>query len=389
MRDYWSQELRLTSNQDQRFRWLIGAYLYEADIIDPVDLVTDKTENTAVFGSIGYDFNDQWTATLELRWNRDEIEDSNSSGLTLDDTFEAVKPRFTLLYAHTDDVNYYGTISLGTKPGGFNAGVLSNNIPPSEQQRLANFISYDEEEAINYELGTKRTMLDGRMILNAAVFYIDWEEQQLTSAEPFTDINGDPDTTTLITNIGKTEIYGLEVSANTVINENWGLNVAYGYVHAEIKEQCDVEYGTFFGPDPAVCDQTRFPGGASVAGNRTPNSPEHNGSASLTYQVPVNFGDDVEFYGRLDYLYEGTRYAQVYNFAETGVNQIANIRLGYRSDRWDASLWMKNMFDDQNANSVIRIVDFDTLFFGLRRAFQANLPRGRQWGATFEYRFGS
>lgn len=389
VRDYWAQELRLASDQEQRLRWLIGAYMYELDFLDPVDLVTDKTENVAVFGSLGYDFSERWTGTVELRWSEDDIEDSNSSGLVLNETFDSVTPRVTLKYAASEDVNYYGSVALGTKPGGFNAGVLSANVPPAEQQRLARFVSYDEEEAVNFELGTKRTMLDGRMTLNASIFFIDWDEQQLTSAEPFTNTDGEPDTTTLITNIGSTEIRGLELSINSVLNDNWGVNFTYGYTDAEIQEQCDSEYGSLVGADPVRCDQTRFPGGASVAGNRTPNAPEHTGSLSLNYQVPLNFDADAEFFARTDFFYESSRYAQVFNFAETGSNQRVNLHLGVRNDRWNASVWVKNAFDDDEANSVIRIVDFDTLFFGTRRAFIAALPRGRQIGATFEYNFGS
>ena len=385
--DYWSQEIRWASAADQRLRWLVGAYMYESEELDPVDLITDEVENVAVFGSIGYDFNDSWTGTVELRWSEDDITDRNSAGLVLNETFDSVTPRVTLAWNQREGVNYYGSISQGTKPGGFNAGVLGTDVPPAEQARLANFVTYDEEEAWNYELGTKRTVLDGRAIFNAAVFFIDWEEQQLTSAEPFTDAMGQPDTTTLITNIGKTEIFGVELSFAANLNENWGLNIAYGYTDAEIKEQCDVEYGGFVGADPENCDQVRFPGGASVSGNKTPNSPEHNGSATLNYQVPVGFGDDVEFFSRLDFTYESSRYAQVYNLAETGVNQRVNWRLGYRNDNWNASLWVKNLMDDDETNSVIRIIDFDTLFFGTRRAFQANLPKRRQFGVTFEYNF--
>ena len=385
--EYWSQEFRLASSTEQRLRWLVGAYFYGSEEVDPTDLAGEDVDNRAVFGLLGYDFTDNLEGTVELRWSEDEITDNNSAGIVLEDTFDSVTPRFTLTWHQNDFINYYGSIAKGTKPGGFNAEVLGSDVPPSEQQRLAGFVTYDEEEAWNFEIGTKRTMLDGRMTLNAALFFIDWDEQQLTSAEPFTNTDGDPDTTTLVTNIGQTEIMGLEVSLNAKLTEKLDLAVAYGYTDAEIKQQCDVEYGGFVGADPGACDQVRFPGGASVAGNRTPNSPEHNGNVSLMFAQPINMGNNLEFFARGDFLYESTRYAQVYNLAETGASSRVNLRTGIQNDNWTASIWVKNLTDDDAANSVIRIVDFDTLFFGTRRAFQANLPRGRQIGASFEYNF--
>ncbi|MEO1203764.1 MAG: TonB-dependent receptor, partial [Pseudomonadota bacterium] len=385
--EYWKQEFRVTSDVGERLRWLVGVYYFESEELDPATTAQDDVENQAIFGSLGYDFSEQWSGTVELRYAEDDITARNSSGVVLNESFDSVTPRFTLSWHQNDDVNYYGSVAKGTKPGGFNAGVLGNDVPPGEQQRLAGFVSYDEEEAWNFEIGTKRTLLDGRMTLNAALFFIDWDDQQLTSAEPFTNTDGEPDTTPLITNIGKTEIMGLEVFWNARLNENFDLNISYGYTDAEIKEQCDSEYGSLVGADPASCDQVRFPGGASVAGNSTPNAPEHNGSVSLAYNRPLAMGDAVEFFARGDYTYESTRFAQVYNLAETGDSARMNLRAGLRSSNWQASVWVKNLTDDDTANSAVRIVDFDTLFFGLRRAFLAGLPRGRQFGASFEYNF--
>ena len=385
--EYWSQEFRLESSAENQFWWLVGVDFFGSEEVDPTDLATKEVDNRAIFGLLGYQFSEALEGTVELRWAEDEITEINSSGVRLSDTFDSVTPRFTLTWHQNEDVNYYGSVAKGTKPGDFNSEVLSANLPPSEQMRLAGFLTVDEEQAWNYEIGTKRTMADGRMSMTAALFYIDWDDQQLTSAEPFTDINGDPDTTVLVTNIGKTEIMGVELTFNAQLTEALTLNAAYGYTDAEIKQQCDVEYGGFVGADPANCDQVRFPGGASVAGNRTPNAPEHNGNLSLSFAQPVNFGNDMEFFARGDFLYESTRYAQVYNLAETGDSTRINLRAGLQNDNWTASLWVKNVTDDDTANTVIRIVDFDTLFFGTRRAFQVGLPRGRQFGASFEYNF--
>lgn len=389
--EYWSQEFRLASPVDESLRWLVGAYFYDEEDFDPVDEITDQVENRALFGLVEYDFTDRLTGTAELRWAEDDITDVTDSGLVLDDTFSSTTPRVTLDWAQSDDATIYGSIAKGTKPGGFNAALLGSDIPQNERDRLSRFLTFDEEEAWNFEIGTKRTLMDGRVNMTLAAFFIDWDQQQLTSAEPLIDVNGEPVSIPFVTNIGKSEIKGLELSVFAALTERLDLTFAYGYTDSEIKEQCDSEYGSLIGPQPGVCDQINFPGGASVAGNRTPNAPENTASLSLEYQQPFRAGMD--WFIRGDFLYEDSRFAQVFNFAETGSSSIVNLRTGFEAQDWKVSLWVKNLTDEDAVNSVIRLIDFDSLpraFIGLPtlRGFQAHLPRGRQVGVTFDYHFG-
>ena len=86
-----SQELRLSSSADQRLRWSIGAYWYDSEfdqsvndriapltsfdyLLDPAQSeqrpnsypLMRTTENTAIFGSIEFDFTDSLTGTIEV-----------------------------------------------------------------------------------------------------------------------------------------------------------------------------------------------------------------------------------------------------------------------------------------------------------------------------------
>ena len=75
----------------------------------------------------------------------------------------------TLDYIVNDDTLIYGTISNGFKSGGFN-GANSNTTLQLEPIR--------EEVLTAYELGIKSTLLNGRMQLNAAAFFYDYEDKQ-------------------------------------------------------------------------------------------------------------------------------------------------------------------------------------------------------------------
>ena len=200
----FSQEFRIRSPGDNAIRWTAGLYYYkgEADeLMDErvyVDPMTgqvvkanqtfvfgglDKTEitNQAVFGAIDWDINDRWTATAELRYAEEEIKARSISYPTAPlpgvdrfepqaKTFYSTTPRFTVTWKVMDNVNIYGNVAKGTKPGDVNSSVpdLPGGGGPDESKRLV-----DEEEAWNYELGAKSTVLDGRGIVNVAGYFMD------------------------------------------------------------------------------------------------------------------------------------------------------------------------------------------------------------------------
>ncbi len=93
---------------------------------------------------------------------------------------------------------------------------------------------------------------------------------------------------------------------------------------------------------------------------------------------------------------------------ENGDRTIVGLTLGLEADRWDANLWVKNLFDDDTPIDMLRYVDRrfgglisippETLPDGTfipnslgasttPRGFGITMPRGRQMGATVTYRF--
>ncbi len=381
--DTWSQELRLASSSQGRMRWLVGGYYYDGKKIDPTDINIEDIENVAVFGSIDWDVTETLTAAVELRWAEDDKSVTGING-SLDENFDSITPRFSLRWRFADSSQVYLSAALGTKPGGFNQGLLAADVPAAERQRLGRFLAYDEEEAWNYEIGSKLNLLRDRLQLELAAFYIDWSDQQLTRSEAFIDSLGMADSIPLITNLGQTEIYGGELTALWQLTDGLALSLAYGYTDVEIVQACDVEYGAFFGEDAECLSLLGERGGGSLKGNKTPNVPEHTLAISVDYSRALN--RDFDWYVRADYNFESTRYAQVFNLAETGDANRVNLRMGVENDYWTLSAWVKNLTNDDTVDSVLRIVDFNRFF--TRRAFQAHLPRGRQLGVTAEYRFG-
>ncbi len=184
-------------------------------------------ESFAVFGEGYYDVTDTLKATLGLRYTSDKKEQDIipsilfTPGGTLDPTgklnaeFEEVTGRFGFDWApdlnFSDDTLLYAFYSRGYKGGGIN--------PP--QPAGANlFPQTFEPEFINsYEIGTKNTLADGALQLNATGFYYDYTGYQITQIVNRTSANFNIDT----------KLQGLEIEtiwnpvSTFVVNANLGL----------------------------------------------------------------------------------------------------------------------------------------------------------------------
>jgi hypothetical protein len=100
-----------------------------------------------------------------------------------------------------------------------------------------------------------------------------------------------------------------------------------------------------------------------------------------------------------DYSYESSKYAQEHNLIETGDQSLVGARTGFDTGRWDVSLWVRNLLDDDTPVDIQRYIDgsegpaglLDTSMenagSNLPRGFAVALPRGRQVGASFRLRF--
>ncbi|MEK9593295.1 MAG: TonB-dependent receptor [Luminiphilus sp.] len=429
----FSQELRLSSSVDQRLRWSVGAYWYDSEFKQTVDdrinpltsfesaldpsvsrqepnSFPEKTtvENFAIFGSVEFDFTDALTGTVEVRQATDDIESvfypylPGQETETFSEEFDSFTPRFTLTYLASDSLTVYGNIAKGTKPGGFN----DSGAPK---------IAYDEEEAWNYEVGVKTTILNGRGTWNSSVYMIDWTDQQLT----FNAQRPDGSLTSFIDNVGETSVTGFETELSMMLTDNWDLTANYSYTNAEIDEYINTDQAILVGCNPRADDYYDcIQANGSVEGNQTPRSPKHQASLRTMFRIPMGAG---EWYVGGDIRYEGSKFAQVHNLAQTGSRTVVGAQAGYRTDRWEVTVWGKNLTDDDTAMDILRYIDTQAFvsqpgppcsvispafnpaancggFFAwsgtnigggsvIPRGFGITLPRGRQIGATIRFNF--
>jgi len=368
-----STELLVRSNTDSPLQWMVGTYLYKSrrdfreDRLNgsTVDQGEARIDNTAFFGSLNYDFTESLSGSVELRYAEDEVSNFNPGSRPdtplIGKTFDSVSPRVTLNWQVNEGSMIYGSYAVGNKPGFINANPL---LDPS-------FLFAEEEESDNIEFGSKNVFGDGRFVLNASIYTIDWDKQQLTKGTTLSD--GRP--VTVVVNAGKTEVNGVEVDFTAAVTDQLTVGIGASVNDAEFIEFDDAE-------------QELFTGDPSVAGNQTPNSARVQGNAYARYEFP--FGSDKMGFVRADYAYSSKKYAQIFNYADSGDQNLINLHAGLSAGNWDIALFVNNVTDDRTPSTVIRFVDFANFLpvgdsertSGFVRAFQYPLADKRQVGMT-------
>ena len=134
--------------------------------------------------------------------------------------FSVFTPTFGIQYDFTDDVMAYAKWSKGFKSGGWTTR-LSNPIQDGE------FAEYKPEFAETSEIGLKSQLFDHHLLVNAAIFYTDYEDIQLNFQEQASPV---------LRNAGTATLQGAEIEAQGVFAGGFGFTFAAGYIDAEYDE---------------------------------------------------------------------------------------------------------------------------------------------------------
>jgi iron complex outermembrane receptor protein len=376
--DSIGQEVRYVSDPESRFRWLAGAYYYDEEVDEqgrsitgtvltpgqvPATPQNNKVQSTSAFGGAYFDITPRLTATAELRWNKDKADvDFIFGGLPrqLDNSWEAWLPRVSLDFKWTDDVMVYASAAQGTKPGGFNTALGAGTV-----QLPAQFLNFDEEEAWSYEIGVKSTLLDRRLVLNAAIYKIDWKNVQVDSQ--FIPPPPAVGSVGYTSNAGKAEIEGAEIEVRWQATDRLALSAGYAYAPARVFDYQDT--------------RATSAGIVTLGEKQLPYSSDSTATASAIYEAPLAGG--WRGYAQLDGVFRSTQYASVANLAETGDRTVIDLQLGAVSDNWEIAGFVTNLFDDDTAVTVSPFVNAQTFI----RNFIVAVPDPRQWGVRVRYTF--
>lgn len=225
----------------------------------------------------------------------------------------------------------------GYKAGGFNLDrVQTSNGNSSGGAGIlpVDDTSFSGEFVDSYELGTKTTWADGNLLLNATLFYQQYDDFQLNSFLG---------TSFVVRSIPEVVSKGVDTEIIWQPAAVRGLFLQGGVTYADTRYG-DTIPGADFSPLPATNPGALY----KLPGSHLSFAPEFSGSASATYEYP--FGNSL-----VARFNVGAKYSSKFNTgsdldpekeqdAYTIVN--ARIGLGSASKRWLVELWGQNVFDE-------------------------------------------
>ena len=347
-------ELRVTSPDEGPLRWLAGVAWFNEDfntarIRNFRQLPSFKTSsNFSVFGSVSYEVSDKFTLGLDGRFQGEEIElDIPEGNTSQSDDFDSFLPRVLAEYQVDDDTLLYFSAARGNKPGNFNA-----SAPPG-------FLTVEEEEMWNYEMGAKRSAMDGKLSLQAAAYMIDWTNQVYRFNDP------DPNYGSYFINAGETDVVGLDFSVVANLTEQITASLAYSWINTEFQVFESNNAATVLGD-------------ADVSGNETPRTANNSLFASLQYRAPLNaFGAETEWFAGVDVSYRGEMFIDELNLETIEPRTLVNVRGGIDTGSVRLTAFVNNATDN------------DALTTGFRFGAVAlvGLPMPRQAGISVSLDF--
>jgi iron complex outermembrane recepter protein len=373
-----SQEFRLESDNDSSLDWQAGLYYFDESItVDTYSyngfggaqtgFAQQKQDNNAwaVFGSLGYAFNEQFKMRAGVRYTRDEKDFTatrfvspfglGAAGpLTANPSDSKVNWDVSANYEISDKVNLYARVATGFRAPSIQGRILFAGPAPTLSVA-------DSEDTISYEFGIKSDFWDNRARINANVFYYEVNDQQLNA------VGGTINTTTLL-NADKTVGKGFEIDAQAYLTENLLVTLGSGYNDTEIKDA-----NLAVAPCGSLCTVLDpvgpVLGTVLINGNPLPQAPKWTHNFTARYGIPAGAG---EFFVFTDWSYRSEVNFFLYESAEFKGKSLVEggLRIGYNWNNADQeiALYGRNITDKV---ALVGGIDFNNLtgFVNEPRAF--------------------
>lgn len=376
----FTQELRLTSDWKGPWQLIGGAYYHHvnAPLASQIP-VTDgynatfgtqygsffkgarqaTVSETALFGETSYKITPQLTANLGLRSFRvnqtfaqqvdGEFVGGVPSGVTGSSSDSGVNPKLNLAWQVNKDLLLFATASKGYRPGGPNnpapvavcgKEVTSLNLSTSQ------LLKFGADSIWNYELGAKSSWLNGKLIANASLYSIDWNDvqQQIVLQCGFN----------ITANFGSASSRGAELELTYQPVKSWQFGLIANTNQARLSND--------------------VPGTPAKKGDNLLDVPRWTMAASAEYTMTMSNG--LPAFARVDYTYTGKAnflYDRTSPFYQRDGYSQVNLRFGANqvapASRFGISLFIDNLFNKIGQT-------------GLPVAISADLPDTRRVGVT-------
>lgn len=299
-----SQELRLNGTWGNYFDWLVGAF-YTRESNDPKNYYfawdaasgtpgarlafyhyPNTFEEYAGFADLTVHFTDRFDVQFGGRYSTNrQVYDRIDAGPIIPFLFNRPSPlitptirtedgAFTYLvtprFRISSDLMTYLRVASGYRPGGSNPKAYAASYPDS----------YEPDKTVNYELGIKGAAFGGKLSFDASLYYIDWDDIQLSLIEAASS-------RLYQVNASSAKSQGVEVSAQ--LNPIDGMTISGWFVWNDA-----VLTSNLPAPPPAF----------GLTGHRLPYASRASGNLAIEQDFPLG---SMEGFARVVAAYVGER----------------------------------------------------------------------------------
>lgn len=341
----FTQEIRLASNGDGPFNWLIGGYYSDGKIESDICLglilacATPfpgfninstgkiKTEAFAIFGELSYGLLDgRLVATVGGRYFEDKRTTSGLDRYTStatpanSDKFTSFNPRFNLSFKASDNFLIFGNVAKGFRSGSFQTPAQATAASTALGITVPTAIQPDQ--VWSYEIGAKGKIADGLLTIDMALYQIDWKNIQLQ-----TTISG----VATLSNGGNARSKGIDLGLI--------LRPAPGLQFQAVANINETEFTSVL---PAIVALNP----RAAPGSRIPGVPESSLSLSASYNW--TFGNsDLKGSFAAGYTFRNSQLDST-GLQSDKLNEF-NLRAGLAKDGWKLTLFAENLFNERVA----------------------------------------
>ncbi len=332
-----SHEARFSGEVLEGLNLTIGYFRREAERFDLVEIpsvllaatATITSNADAIFGELEYAFTDRLRFAAGLRYFDEtliSVEGGTGFGGVptiipeVNETSEDFSPRFILSYDVSEDLLLFASAARGFRGAQPQPGAL---IP------LLDFLPEPPPPALSpdsiwtFELGGKMSMLDGRLILDGAVYYSDWDDRAVRLPIPGTGISA-------LTASDGLEIFGLELAGSYEPVDGLILQAAASYVDSDNKSD--------------------VPGTEIMEGDPAEDVSDFTFNASVLYRKPVT--DTLDGFARvaLNYATERDNPTLITGTGLPSDNILQlDARVGVEAENWGIYLYGDNLTNEDGA----------------------------------------
>lgn len=305
-----------------------------------------NVESQSAYVQSTYHWTDNTGLTAGLRYTDDTRESDGSYATAAAPfpalTYESDEKEFNYLvsidHSFSPDLLVYANTSTGYRSGG------ANLSPANATQWNA----FAPESLTNYEIGMKSDWLDGRLRVNGALFYQDYEDYQYTS------IRREGQTQVRESRTSDAVIQGGELEVTVLLPADFQVDLSYGYVDGEETE-----------------------------GNQLPNIPRNTVGLAVTKAVELGFGalDLTANYDWRDKFYTSIGSKDASTVENRGV---LNLSAALTTGPWQVIGYVNNVTDEEYYQHLTYAAPGNG---GLQGISMASLGIPRIAGAKVTYNF--